>query len=181
MKEQSLIPVERIEQKIFLIRNQKVMLSMDLASLYGVEHRVIMQAVRRNIERFPSDFMFQINVEEWEILKSQFVISSWGGTRKLPFAFTEHGILMLSSVLKSKRAVQVNIAIMRTFVKLRHMLESNAELARKLEEMEKKYDAQFKVVFDTLRKLLAPPASQKQPIGFRVGEPKAKYTVRKRK
>ncbi|MBI3193174.1 MAG: ORF6N domain-containing protein [Ignavibacteriae bacterium] len=191
MNEQTLIPIERIEQKIFLIRNQKVMLDRDLAELYGVETKVLKQAVRRNINRFPSDFMFQLSKEETEAWfeealgtrsRSQFVTLKRGENIKYqPFAFTEHGILMLSSVLRSERAVAVNIAIMRTFVRLRHMLESNTELARKLEALEKKYDAQFKVVFDAIRQLMTPPEKPKRPIGFRVEEPKAKYTVRNRK
>jgi hypothetical protein len=154
------------------------MLSIELASLYDVEPRALIQAVKRNEDRFPEDFMFQLTAEEWENLKSQFVISSWGGARTPPYAFTEQGVAMLSSVLNSARAVQVNIGIMRAFVKLRQMLASNAELARKLAAMEKKYDAQFKVVFDAIRQLMSPPEKPKREIGFHVkhddDKPKAK-------
>jgi len=145
-----LIRSERIEKRIFLLRGQRVMLSMDLAELYGVEPRVLVQAVKRNIERFPDDFMFQLNLQEVRNLKSQIVISSWGGQRFLPYAFTEQGVAMLSSVLKSKRAAQVNIEIMRAFVRLRQLIASNKELAKRLDELEKKYDNQFKVVFDAI-------------------------------
>jgi hypothetical protein len=167
----SLIPVERIERSILLIRNHKVILSQDLAALYNVEPRALIQAVKRNIERFPEDFMFQLTKEEFDILKSQNVISSaseWGGLRRAtPYAFTEQGVAMLSSVLRSSRAVAVNVEIMRAFVRLRQMLASNAELAGKLDALEKKYDAQFKVVFDAIRQLMQPPPSKpKPPIGF---------------
>jgi hypothetical protein len=160
---------EVIEGKIYLLRGHKVMLSNDLADLYEVEPRVLVQAVKRNIERFPSDFMFQLNDIEFKTLKSQIVISSWGGLRRAnPYAFTEQGVAMLSSVLHSKRAIQVNIAIMRAFVSLRQMLASNAELARKLDALEKKYDHQFKVVFDAIKQLMTPPDTKKKiKIGFR--------------
>jgi hypothetical protein len=168
MSEQALIPVERIEQAILLIRGQKVMLDRDLAALYSVQTRVLKQAVRRNAERFPEDFMFELTQEEFEDWRSQFVISKSDrmGLRHAPMAFTEQGVAMLSSVLRSPQAIKVNIAIMRAFVKLREILASHADLAKKLEEMEKKYDAQFKVVFDALRKLMMPPASPKRKIGF---------------
>ncbi|MGA8148174.1 MAG: ORF6N domain-containing protein [Gallionellaceae bacterium] len=160
--------VEQIESRMFVIRGQKVMLSMHLAELYEVETRVLVQAVKRNIGRFPEDFMFQLNPEEFANLKSQIVISSWGGARRAaPYAFTEQGVSMLSSVLRSDRAIQVNIEIMRTFVRLRQMLASNAELSRKLASLEKKYDIQFKAVFDAIRELMAPIESgKKRPIGF---------------
>jgi hypothetical protein len=162
------IPIERLQRHIFIIREVKVMLSSDLADLYGVEVKVLNQAVKRNKERFPGDFVFQLTHDEFINLKSQIVTSSWGGARRaLPYAFTEHGILMLSSVLRSPRAVQVNIEIMRAFISLRELIASNATLARKLIELEKKYDAQFKVVFKALREILnASPPAQKQ-IGFR--------------
>jgi len=164
---QALVPAERIERAIFLIRGQKVMLSTDLAELYGVEPRVLVQAVQRNIERFPEDFMFQLTTSEFSNLKSQIVISSWGGLRRAaPYAFTEQGVAMLSSVLRSKRAVRVNVEIMRAFVRLRRILASHKELARKLEELEKKYDAQLKVVFDAIRQLMAPLDRPRKPIGF---------------
>jgi len=168
MKEsKSLIPRERIEQRIFVLRSERVMLSTDLARLYQVAPRVLVQSVKRNAERFPPDFMFQLGSREFHILKSQIVTSSWGGLRRAaPYAFTEQGVAMLSSVLRSKRAVRVNIEIMRTFVRLRRLLASNAALARKLAQLEKKYDAQFKVVFDAIRELMNPPEPNRRPIGF---------------
>lgn len=159
----------QVEQRIFLIRGQNVMLDFDLAELYGVETGALNRAVKRNRERFPADFMFQLSVEESENLKRQIGISRrWGGRRRsLPYAFTEQGVAMLSSVLRSPRAVQVNIAIMRAFVRLREMLMSNADLARKLLALEDKYDVQFKIVFDAIRELMAgPPPSPKPRIGF---------------
>ncbi len=166
-EQNSIIPFERIADRIFIIRGHKVMLSNDLAKLYCVEPRVLVQAVKRNIERFPSDFIFQINKQEYENLKSQFVISSWGGLRRaLPYAFTEQGVAMLSSVLRSKRAVAVNIAIMRTFVKLREILATNSALRRKIEAIERKYDEQFKLVFKILSEMVAVEEKPKKPIGF---------------
>ncbi|MEW5944651.1 MAG: ORF6N domain-containing protein [bacterium] len=166
--DKSLVPVERIEKSILLIRGQKIMLDADLATLYEVETRVLVQAVKRNIARFPEDFMFQLTDEEFDILRSQSVTSSqWGGRRYPPYAFTEQGVAMLSSVLRSESAIRVNIEIMRTFVRLRRMLESHKELARRLNELEKKYDAQFKVVFEAIRQLMAPPAKDQKRIGFR--------------
>ncbi len=162
-----LIPQEVIQNKIFLLRGKKVMFDKDLAALYGVETKVLNQAVKRNIDRFPEDFMFLLTPQEAANLKSHFVTSSWGGKRKPSHAFTEHGILMLSSVLNSKRAVQVNIQIMRTFTQLREMLTGNKELKRKIEEMEKKYDHQFQIVFKAIKELLEPPSvKSKPPIGF---------------
>lgn len=162
------IPAERIEKRIFLIRGQKVMLSMHLAELYEVEPRVLIQAVKRNIDRFPKDFMFQLGDGEFANLKSQVVISSWGGMRRaVPYAFTEQGVAMLSSVLRSHRAVKVNVEIMRAFVRLRQILSSHKDLARKLESLEQKYDSQFKVVFDAIRQLMTPPPLlPKRKIGF---------------
>ena len=165
MKE--LIPIEIIERKILLIRGQKVMLSTHLAGLYEVETRALNQAVKRNINRFPEDFMFQLNDSEAEQLVSQNVIPHkkyFGGS--LPYAFTEQGVAMLSSVLNSERAINVNIAIMRAFVKLREMLATHKDLARKLNKMEKKYDSQFKVVFDAIRQLMTPPEPKRKRIGF---------------
>ena len=171
-----LIPVERIEQRIVLMRGQKVMLSSDLAKLYEVEPKALVQAVKRNAERFPSDFMFQLTPQEVVILKSQFVTSSWGGMRRArPYAFTEQGVAMLSSVLNSPRAIQVNIAIMRAFVKLRHILAAHTDLARKLDELERKYDARFRVVFDALRQLMNPPRGPRRQIGFIVREKRLAY------
>jgi len=167
---QSLVPAERIESRILLLRGHKVMLSTDLAELYGVEPRALVQAVKRNIERFPEDFMFQLNEEEFSDLKSQFVTSSWGGIRRAaPYAFTEQGVAMLSSVLRSRRAVQVNVEIMRTFVRLRRMLATHEDLARKLDALEERYDAQFKAVFDAIRQLMTPTAPKRRQIGFRPG------------
>ena len=152
------------------------MLSTHLAALYNVEPRALVQAVKRNRERFPGDFMFQLTAAEWVNLKSQIVISSWGGSRRAaPYAFTEQGIAMLSSVLKSRRAIHVNIEIMRAFVRLRQMLASNTQLAGKLAALEKKYDAQFKVVFDAIRQLMTPPEPKKRKIGFLVEEKTAYY------
>ena len=167
----ALIPVEMIEKKILLIRGQKVMLSTHLAELYGVETRALNQAVKRNIKRFPEDFMFQVNDSEAEQLVSQNVIPHkkyFGGS--LPYAFTEQGVAMLSSVLNSERAVQVNIAIMRAFVKLREMLSTNKELAHKFAQLEKKiekHDDEIKLIFDAIRQLMAPPETKKRKIGFR--------------
>jgi hypothetical protein len=144
------------------------MLGPDLAALYSVETRALVQAVKRNLDRFPRDFMFQLTLLEWQNLKSRFVTSSWGGARRAaPYAFTEQGVAMLSSVLRSKRAVQVNIEIMRTFVRIRRMLASNKALARRLEELEKKYDANFRVVFDAIRQLME--TDQKQTTRPRIG------------
>jgi hypothetical protein len=159
----ALVLADRIEQSIMHIRKQRVMIDSDLAALYGVETRALVQAVHRNIERFPDDFMFLLTAEEFAILKSQSVISSgWGGRRVPPFVFTEQGVAMLSSVLRSKRAVEVNVEIMRTFVRIRRMLASDRELAKRLATLEKKYDSQFKAVFDAIRQLMAPGASAKR-------------------
>ena len=181
-----MIPVERIEASILLIRGHKVMLDADLAELYGVETKVLNQAVKRNLDRFPEDFMFRLTPREVEnlrfhfgnsSLRSQFVTSQLGrgGRRHPPYVFTEQGVAMLSSVLRSKRAIQVNVEIVRTFVRLRQLLASNAQLARKLEALEKKYDAQFKVVFDAIRQLMSPAEPKKRKIGFLVKERAAKY------
>jgi hypothetical protein len=167
MKE--LVLVEIIERKIYLIRGHKVMLDSDLAELYGVETRVLLQAVRRNLNRFPGDFMFQLNYQEVAALRSQFVTSKTGrgGRRYPPYVFTEQGVAMLSSVLNSERAIEVNIHIMRAFVKLREMIASHKDLAKRLDDLEKKYDIQFKVVFDAIRELMRPPEKPKRKIGFR--------------
>ena len=162
-----LVLADRITSAILLLRGEKVMLDRDLADLYGVEVKVLNQAVKRNIERFPADFMFQLTPDETQILRSQFVTSSWGGARKAPFAFTEHGVAMLSAVLRSPRAIQVSIQIVRTFVELRRILATHEDLARKMVALEKKYDAQFKVVFDAIRELMAPPVPAKRRIGFK--------------
>src|ERR1035438_2078909 len=165
---QPIVPMERIERAIFFLRGAKVMLSTELAPLYDVAPKVLVQAVKRNITRFPDDFMFQLTWEEFDDLKSQIVTSSWGGVRRAPpYAFTEQGIAMLESILSSERAIQVNIEIMRAFVRMRQMLAEHADLARKLAILEKKYDAQFKVVFDAIRQLMAPPPKPARgKIGF---------------
>ena len=198
MSNTSLIPAERIERRILLLRGQKVMLDFHLAELYEVETRSLNQAVKRNIERFPEDFMFQLSEEETqELLRSQIVIlnAESGGIssenpgslrsqrvtlkrgehlKYSPYAFTEQGVAMLSGVLRSPRAVAVNIAVIRTFVKLRQMLSENTELARRLDALERKFDKQFKVVFDTIRELMKPitPAEARREIGFHTLMPK---------
>jgi len=165
-----LIPQEVIQNQIFLLRGQKIMLDKDLAVLYGVKPIRLREQVKRNIRRFPADFMFQLTEREVEAMVSHFAIPSrkhLGG--HLPYAFTEHGILMLSSVLNSERAVEANIQIMRTFTKLRRLMLEHSDLRRKIEEMERKYDHQFKIVFQAIKELLeSPPAKSKPPIGFHV-------------
>ncbi len=163
----ALVAAERIERAILLIRGHKVILDRDLAELYGVTTGNLNKAVTRNIDRFPDDFMLHLTAGEFDELKFHFGTSSWGGTRKRPRAFTEQGVAMLSSVLRGKQAVAVNIEIMRAFVRLREMLGANASLAKKLAALEKKYDSQFRVVFDAIRELMAPPAKPKRRIGFR--------------
>ena len=163
-----MIPAERIARSIIVLRGRKVLLDTDLAGLYGVETRVLLQAVKRNPDRFPDDFLMQLTEGEVEHLKSQDVISSGhGGRRHPPHAFTEQGVAMLSSVLRSPRAVAVNIEIMRVFVKLRAVMASHAHLARKLDALERRHDAQFKVVFDAIRQLMIPPATKTRRVGFR--------------
>jgi hypothetical protein len=174
-----LMPTERIEQAILLIRGQKVMLDEDLAAIYGVELKVLNQAVKRKGNRFPRDFMFQLTHSEYDSLRSQFVTlkKGRGQHRKfLPFVFTEQGVSMLSSVLNSDRAVEVNIQIMRAFVNLREMIVSNKELAEKLNAMEQKYDDQFRVVFDAIRQLMSSDEVEKESIGFRVEEEVVGYS-----
>jgi len=170
MSSRAVIPLERIEQKIFLVRNQKVMLSTHLAVLYNVEVRAFVQAVKRNLDRFPKDFMFQLSRTEFENLKSQIVISSWGGARRSqPYAFTEQGVAMLSTVLKSKKAVKVNIQIMRAFVKLREIISTHKELAQKLKELElaiDSHDQQIQTIFEVINQLIEPPEKTKRKIGF---------------
>ena len=158
-----------IEQRIFLLRGLRVMLSIDLASIYGVEPRVLVQAVKRNIERFPEDFMFQLSEEEAASLRSQFVTLKQGRgqhSKYLPYAFTEQGVAMLSGILNSQQAIKANIEIMRAFVRQRQILASNRALAEKVNALEKKYDSQFKIVFDAIRQIMTPPESKKRPIGF---------------
>lgn len=163
------VPIERIAHAILLLRGHKVMLDADLAALYGVQTRALIQAVKRNMDRFPSDFMLQLTAAEVEFLRSQTVILKMGRGRHRkyrPYAFTEQGVAMLSTVLRSRHAVRVNIEIMRAFVRLRRVLESNAELAKKLDALERKYDAQFKSVFRAIRELMTPAVPSKRRIGF---------------
>jgi len=177
------IPIERIQKKIYLVRGQKVMLDRDLAALYEVPTKVLKQAVNRHADRFPKDFMFVLDREEFMNWRSQFVTSNSDrmGLRHSPMAFTEQGVAMLSSVLNSTRAIQVNIAVMRAFVQLRMILSTHADLARKLEELEKKYDAQFRVVFDAIRQFMTPPEPPRKRIGFRVRERHGVYKIRQQR
>jgi len=167
---------ELIQNKIFVIRNEKVMLDQDLATLYGVETKQLKRAVRRNLDRFPPDFMFELNKDEYHALRCQIGTLERGTHSKyLPMVFTEQGVAMLSSVLNSRRAIQVNILIMRAFVKMRQMASSHKDLLHKVEEMEKRYDEQFRVVFEAIRQLMAPLEKPKKRIGFEVNEPKRRY------
>ena len=159
-----------IEHSIVRVRGQNVMLDAVLASLYGVETKTLIRAVKRNRSRFPADFLLELTAQEADHLRYQFGTSSWGGRRHLPYAFTEQGVAMLSSVLRSPRAIAVNIEIMRAFVQLRRVLNSNADLARKFDALEKKYDGQFKVVFEAIRQLMQPPNQPHKTIGFRKAE-----------
>jgi len=177
----SVIPAEVVVKKIYLIRGQKVMLSPHLAELYQVETRALIQAVKRNSERFPEDFMFQLTDGEFADLKSQIVISSWGGSRRAkPYAFTEQGIAMLSSVLNSKRAIQVNIQIIRVFTRLRQILLSTKDLRRELDELKRVTDERFRIVFETLDQLLTREKRPRRKIGFTVKEKVAGYRVGKK-
>jgi len=178
----SLVSMERIERAIIVVRGEKVMLDSELAEIYGVETKALNQAVKRNAARFPADFMFQLSPKEAESLRSQIVTSKAGrgGRRYRPYAFTEHGALMLANVLNSERAAQTSVMVVRAFVRLRQLLASNAELARKLDALEQKYDAQFKVVFDAIRRLMSPPARPKREIGFHVKYVAARPRAKKR-
>jgi len=169
------MPVERITSRIFIVRGFKVMVDQDLADLYSVPTKTLKQAVRRNIDRFPEDFMFELTKDEFDNLRSQIVTSSWGGTRYPPMAFTEQGIAMLSSVLNSKRAIQVNIQIMRAFTRLRQMLSTHKDLKKKIEAMEEKYDQQFQIVFEAIKQLLETDAKPRKQIGFIVKEKQRSY------
>jgi len=183
-KRRSVIPAERIEKSILLIRGQKVMLDRDLAELYGVETKQLKRVVRRNIDRFPSDFMFELTKEEYNSLRYQFGTLKRGAHSKyLPMAFTEQGVAMLSSVLNSKRAIEVNIAIMRVFVRLREMIATHKVLARKLGELEQhleSHDQQIQSIFEAIRQLMTPPGTTRKRIGFKVKEPPAKYKKKKK-
>lgn len=182
-----LLPLETITQRIVLLRGQKVLLDSDLAALYGVETRRLNEQVRRNVARFPADFIFEVNADEFANLKSHFATSSWGGRRKLPLAFTEHGAIMAATVLSSPRAVEVSVYVVRAFVKLREVLASHRDLAQKLEQLEQTTEAlslrhdtfahntrvQLKQVFDAIRELMEPPETvKKRPIGFVTPEEK---------
>lgn len=164
----NIVPLDFIERRIFFIRGEKVMLDRDLAELYGVETKVLKQAVRRNISRFPDDFMFELSKAEFQDWRSQFVTSREDriGLRYSPMAFTEQGVAMLSSVLKSERAIEVNITIMRAFVQMRQMLATHSDLKRKIEEMEARYDENFQLVFEAIRQLLEDDEKPKRQIGF---------------
>ena len=174
-----IIPIENITGMIHHVRGQKVMLDRDLAELYGVETRMLKQAVRRNIDRFPDDFMFELSKQELDNWRSQFVISNVDkmGLRHPPMAFTEQGVAMLSSVLRSKRAIQINIQIMRAFTRIRQLILDNADLRREIEELREETDGKFRIVFQTLEQLLAEEAQPKKKIGFTAKERKAKFGV----
>ena len=174
------VPLEQITGKIFLIRDQKVMLDRDLAELYGVQTKALKQAVRRNVNRFPPDFMFEQKKEDFQNLRSQFVTSSWGGSRYVPMVFTEQGVAMLSSVLKSERAILVNIEIMRAFTQLRNMLTTHEDLKHKIEAMERTYDKQFRIVFEAITQLLEVDEKPKKKIGY-LKESQTKYGKGRRK
>ncbi|MCP4624901.1 MAG: ORF6N domain-containing protein [bacterium] len=174
------VPIEKITEKIYLIRGQRVIVDRDLAQLYAVETKVLKQAVKRNIKRFPSDFMFELTKKEFQNLRSQFVTSSWGGPRYIPMVFTEQGVAMLSSVLHSDSAIQVNIQIMRAFTQLRSMLATKEDLKRKIEAMEKKYDEQFRIVFEAITQLIEEDEKPKKKIGY-IKEGQTRYGKRSRK
>ncbi len=169
--ETNIIPAERIENSIIVIRGKKVMLDSDLAKLYGVTTKRLIEQVKRNNDRFPDDFMFQLTNQEVVILRSQSATSSWGGRRYLPYVFTEHGAVMLASVLNSPIAINTSVQVVRAFVKLRQVLSTHVELARKIDALEKKYDSQFAVVFKAIKDLMEPPMrGKKKVIGFRLGK-----------
>ena len=179
-----IIPLDQVARSIRVVRGQRVLLDADLAHLYGVKTGNLNKAVGRNRDRFPADFTFRLTAEETENLRFQFGISSWGGRRALPYAFTEEGVAMLSSVLKSDRAVKVNIAIMRAFVKLRDALETNRELAQKFKELETrvgKHDDEIAAIIDAIRQLMAPPSKPEREIGFHVKEAAPPFRTRKRR
>lgn len=175
MSRNGLVKSERIERRVLRLRGHNVMLDVDLATLYRVDVRTLNQAVKRNRDRFPSDFMFRLTAQETKSLRSQIVIAKVGrgGRRNAPYAFTEQGVAMLSSVLHSTLAIRVNIEIMRAFVKLRRVLESHGDLASRLDALEERYDEQFAVVFAAIRKLMTPPKAIRKRIGFRVESPSA--------
>jgi hypothetical protein len=162
----SILPAMRIAKYILLVRGQKVMLDRDLAEIHRVETKALTRAVRRNIRRFPADFIFQLSAEEFQTLRSQLGASSWGGRRYRPYVLTEHGAVMLASVLNTPTAINASIQVVRAFVRLREIIAVHKDLARKLENLEKKYDSQFRVVFDAIRQLMSSPSTKKRPIGF---------------
>ena len=180
MQKTSLVRIESIERRIFVIRDQKVLFDFHLAQLYGVRTKALLQAVKRNPTRFPDDFAFQLTKEEHDSLRSQIVTSKRGrgGRRFLPYAFTEEGVAMLSSVLRSERAIRMNVAIMRAFVKLRRFLSTHKELAQKLKELEQrveKHDTRLLTIFQVIRQMMKPPEKSRRRIGFRVEENKVSY------
>lgn len=160
---------ENIAEKIYFIHGEKVILDFDLALLYNIEAKRLKAAVRRNTKRFPGDFMFELSKNEYENLRTQIASSSWGGQRYIPFAFTEQGVAMLSGILNSERAINVNIAIMRAFVQMRRMMETHRELTKKINELESKYDEQFSIVFEAIRQLIQKETEPRKPIGFKIG------------
>ena len=170
-----IITTETIASKIYFTRGVKIMLDRDLAQLYGVETKALKQAVRRNINRFPVDFMFELTKDEFKSLRSQFVTSNRGGARYMPFAFTEQGVAMLSTVLNSNRAIQVNIEIMRTFTKIRHIISASDELKQEIEKLREQTDDRFQIVFEVLDQLLDPESKSKKEIGFTVKEQVENY------
>jgi phage regulator Rha-like protein len=179
-------PSAYIERRIFLMRGQKVMLDFHLAELYGTQTKVLIQAVKRNLQRFPPEFMFQLGGEEYQSLRSQFVTSKRGrgGRRYLPYAFTEHGVAMLSSVLNSERAITINIMIIKTFVRLREFLSTHKALAQKLSELEGRvgeHDREIRTLFEAIRQLMQPEDKPKRQIGFRVEEPRIGYRLKRKK
>ena len=169
------VPMVVVERKILLTRGQKVILDVDLAELYGVSTKVFNQAVKRNISRFPKDFMFQLTAEETLTIRSQFVTASKRNIRYLPYAFTEHGIIMAASVLNSQRAIDASVYVVRAFIKLREMIATHKELSHKLAELEKKYDGQFQIVFEAIRQIITAEEKPKRKIGFIAKESRAKY------
>ena len=171
-KKQAVVPVEGIERSILLIRGQKVILDADLARLYGVTTKRLNEQVRRNQKRFPNDFMFRLTKQEVTALRSQFATSNVGrgGRRYFPYAFTEHGAIMAANVLNSRKAIEVSVYVVRAFVRLRQILASHKELAHRLDELERKYDSQFKSVFDAIRQLMSPPEPPRRRIGFHMAE-----------
>ncbi len=168
MTKSLILKPDNIAAQIFFVRGEKVLLDFDLAVLYGVETKRLKETVRRNRKRFPNDFMFELTEEEFINLRSQFASSSWGGRRYPPMAFTEQGVAMLSGILNSDRAIEVNIAIMRTFVQLRKLMDTNKELARKIETLEKKYDEQFQAVFNAIKKLIRQENEPRKQIGYKI-------------